>query len=116
MSGIHSLQLRDGQRLERARAIRRPLQRVVVMDDDNPVAREVHVELEAVGAEREPVLEGRERVLGPQSRSAAMGVDERAGQKRCRQKSDLTVSSALRLSAPTPNTPQARLRLARPRS
>ena len=61
------------------------------MDDDDPVAREVDVELEAVGAEREPVLEGRERVLGPQSRSAAMGVDERAGQKRCRQKSDLTV-------------------------
>jgi hypothetical protein len=50
------------------------------------------------------VLEGRERVLGPQSRSAAMGVDERAGQKRCRQKSDLTVKFSPGLSAPTPNT------------
>jgi hypothetical protein len=74
------------------------------MHDDDAVAREVHVELKAVGAEREPVLEGRERVLGPQSRSAAMGVDERAGQKRCRQKSDLTVKFSPGLSAPTPNT------------
>ena len=37
------------------------------MDDDDAVAREVHVELEAVGAERQAVVERRERVFWGES-------------------------------------------------
>ena len=41
---------------------------VVVVHDDDAVAREVDVELEPVGAERQAVVERRERVLRPQRR------------------------------------------------
>ena len=52
------------------------------MDDHDAVAGEMDVELETVGAEGQAVIEGRERVLGPQRRAAAMGVDERARKNR----------------------------------
>ena len=46
------------------------------MDDDDAVAGEVHVELEAVGAERESVIEGLDRVLRPERGAAAMREHE----------------------------------------
>ena len=52
------------------------------MHDHDAVAGEMDVELETVGAEGEAVIEGREGVLGPQRRAAAMGVDERARENR----------------------------------
>ena len=60
-----------------AAPVRRALQRRVVMHDDDAVARQVHVELEAVGAERQAVVERRDRVLRPQRGAAAMREDER---------------------------------------
>ena len=50
-----------------------------MVDDDDAVARQVDVELEAVGAERQAVIECGEGVLGTQRRAAAMRVDERHG-------------------------------------
>ena len=47
------------------------------MDDDDAVAREVHVELEAVGAERQAVVECGHRVLRRQRAAAAMGEHQR---------------------------------------
>ena len=49
----------------------------IVVNDDDAVAREVHVELEAVGAEREAVVERRDRVLRRQRAAAAMREHER---------------------------------------
>ena len=46
------------------------------MNDDNAVAREVDVELEAIGAERETVVEGLDRVLRPERGAAAMREGE----------------------------------------
>jgi hypothetical protein len=48
------------------------------MDDDNAVAREMDVQLDAVGAEREAVVEGRAGVLGRERAAAAVREDQRA--------------------------------------
>jgi hypothetical protein len=42
----------------------------------------VHVELEAIGAEDQAMVEGGQGVLGPQRGAAAMRVDQGAGQNR----------------------------------
>lgn len=47
------------------------------MDDDNAVAREVHVELETVRTEAQPILKCGDRVLRRERAAAAMGEDER---------------------------------------
>ena len=64
-----------------------------MVDDHDAVAGEMDVELETVGAERKAVIEGREGVLGPQRRAAAMGIDERARENRRGQSGDLNVNS-----------------------
>jgi hypothetical protein len=46
------------------------------MDDSNAVARQVDVELEAIGAARHAVIERGERVLGPEAAPAAMRKDQ----------------------------------------
>ena len=61
--------------LKVGRAIERP----VVMHDHDAVAREPDVELEAVGAEGEPVLERRQRIFRRQRAAASMRKDERSG-------------------------------------
>jgi hypothetical protein len=48
-----------------------------MMDDDHAVTREVHVQLDAVGAKRQSVVERRNGVLGPQRRAAAVRKDQR---------------------------------------
>src|SRR4029450_8174723 len=48
------------------------------MDDDDPVAGEAHVEFEAVGAERQPIVEGRNGVLRTKGRPAPVRVNQRA--------------------------------------
>ena len=60
------------------------------MDDNDAVTGEMDVELETVGAKGEAVIESRERVLGPERRAAAVGIDEGAGQDRARQRLDCT--------------------------
>ena len=47
-----------------AAAVRRALQRQIVMNHDNTVAGELNVEFEAVCAERETVIERFKRVFG----------------------------------------------------
>jgi hypothetical protein len=65
--------------------------------DDDAVAGEMDVELETVGAEAEPVIEGREGVLRPQRRAAAMGVNERAGIEAFGQMTILTSNPKLQI-------------------
>ena len=52
------------------------------MHDHDAVAGEMNIELEAVGAEGEAVIESHESVLGPQRRAAAMGIDEGTRENR----------------------------------
>ena len=71
---------RRPSRVRRVGPVRRSvvsLQQPVVMDDDDAVAREVDVELEAVGAEREAVVECGDGVLGREGAAAAMREDQR---------------------------------------
>ena len=48
-----------------------------MMDDDHAVARQVDVELESVGPEREPVVERRNRILRRERAAAAMREHQR---------------------------------------
>ena len=75
--GIHARELIRGERRNRTGGIRGPLERVVVMDDDNPVPREPHVELESVRSKRQAVVERRDGVLGPKRRAAPVRIDKR---------------------------------------
>ena len=43
-----------------------------MVDDDDAVAGQVHVELQALGAERQAAVEGRHRILGRERAPAAM--------------------------------------------
>ena len=47
------------------------------MHDDDAVAREMDIQLEAVGAERKAVVEGRTGVLGRERAPAAVREDQR---------------------------------------
>ena len=49
------------------------------MNDDDAVPGEMDVELEAVGAQRHPVVERGDRVFRRQRAAAAMGEDQRTG-------------------------------------
>ena len=49
-----------------------------MMNDNNSVARQVHVELEAVGASSKSAIEGNQRIFRSELASAAMGEDKRA--------------------------------------
>jgi hypothetical protein len=46
------------------------------MNDDNPIAGEMDVQLEPIGSKTETVVESLERVLRPKGRAAAMRIDE----------------------------------------
>jgi hypothetical protein len=48
------------------------------MDDHDAVPREVHVELEAVGAKRQAIIKGSQSVFRTERRSAPVGVHERS--------------------------------------
>jgi hypothetical protein len=52
------------------------------MDDDDPVAGEVDVDLETIRAKLEAVVERCDGVFGPEGRAAAMRVNERALARR----------------------------------
>ena len=62
---------------DRAGGVRRAIERRIVDDDRLAVARQMHVALERVDAERDRVIERRERVLGTQLRPAAVRDDDR---------------------------------------
>ena len=82
VAGIDTRQLGRVTGVDAAPGVCRAIERRVVMDDDDAVARQVHVELEAVGAERQAVVERRDRVLGRQRAAAAMREDERPGRRQ----------------------------------
>ena len=73
VGGIDTRELGRRQRGQRTAMIGRTIQGPVVMHHDHPVARQMYVELEPVGAERQAVLERRDRILRPQRRAATMG-------------------------------------------
>jgi hypothetical protein len=52
------------------------------MDDDDTVAREVDVELQAVGAERQAVVERRQGVFRRERATAAVCEHERSGRRK----------------------------------
>ncbi len=83
--GIDARELIRASRGDRPVRVRRALERVVVMNDDDAVARQMNVELDTVGAERQPMVERRHRILRPQRRAATMGEDERPGQPGLRK-------------------------------
>jgi len=72
IAGIRTRQLVGSELGGRPAKIRRPLERTVVVNDDDPVAREADVELEAVGAQPEPLVERRERVLWSERAASPM--------------------------------------------
>ena len=80
--GVQRRELGSRPRRERAVSVGRPLQRGIVMHHDNAVARQVHIELDTVGAERETVIECKDCVLGAKRRPAAVREHLRSGQKR----------------------------------
>ena len=49
-----------------------------MVNDDDAVARRAHVQLDAVGAQFEPVVERGDRVLRRKGRAAPMGEDQHA--------------------------------------
>src|SRR3546814_15298438 len=48
------------------------LQALIVVHDQHPVARQMHIEFDPVGAHLDGMGEGLQRVLGPKPRAAAM--------------------------------------------
>ena len=55
----------------------RAIERAIVMDDDDAVAGQMHVELETVGAERQAVVECGDGVFGRQRAAASMREHQR---------------------------------------
>ena len=80
--GVRARQFAGGPLRHGTLEVRRPFERAIVMDDDDAVAREVHVELEAVGAERQAVVERRERVFRGERAAASMREDERPRRRK----------------------------------
>ena len=81
---IHSRQLGGTACGHRAPRVGGPIERGIVNDDGHAVACEVDIELEAVGAMRQPVLEGDQRVLRCQLGAAAMREYQRMGRPEWR--------------------------------
>jgi hypothetical protein len=72
ISGIGSRKLACGPVRDWPGQVRRPLEGSVVVNHDHSVAGQVHVELQALGPERQAAIEGRHRVLGRERTPAAV--------------------------------------------
>ena len=72
ITGVGPRKLVGGPVRDRAGEVRRPLQCPVVVDDDDAIAREVNVELQTLGAERQAAVEGRDRILRREHAPASM--------------------------------------------
>ena len=57
------------------------VQTKIMVHDDLPVARQMHIEFRAVGAERNRVREGAQRIFRRKCCAAAMGKDQRRHQE-----------------------------------
>ena len=62
---------------DRSRGARRPVQLPVVMHDRHTIAREMHIELQAVGAGGEAAVERGDRIFRADLAAATMREDER---------------------------------------
>ena len=77
-------ELGRGSVVQWSRCGRRAIEQAIVMDHHDPVARQVHVELEAVGTVGQPLIEGCHRIFRREGAAAAVREDERAGRGHCR--------------------------------
>jgi hypothetical protein len=73
---IDPRQLSGRSRRNRPRTARRPIERLIMMDNDDTVGGQMNVQLQAVGTGREPAFEGRVRIFRPQGAAAAMSEDQ----------------------------------------
>jgi hypothetical protein len=70
------------------------------MDDDDAVTRQMYVEFEPVGAERQAVVERGERILRPERGASPVRIHQRAVQRCQRQGPILPGRRAKRRSRP----------------
>ena len=75
-AGVRARQFAGGSPRHRTLEICRPFQHAVVVNDDDAVAREMQVELEAVGAERQAVVERRQGVFRGERAPSTVREDE----------------------------------------
>jgi len=80
ISRIHPRELCCGSAVDTSRGIRRAVERGIVTHDDNTVGRQVHVQLQPVGACCQPTLERGHRVL--RAKRASAPVREHPGTQR----------------------------------
>ena len=83
--------------------VRRPFQRAIMNDDHLPVARQVHVEFQAVSAGCDAGIEGHQRVLGSNGASTAMREHERNPVGECGRRRHVT--AAIMPILPTDSVP-----------
>lgn len=72
ITGIDARQLVDGQIVDRAATVGRAIERLVMNEDRHTIGRELDVDLEAVGAEGQAVVERRHGVLRGEPRATAV--------------------------------------------
>src|SRR5438477_449724 len=73
VTGIGPRKLARGPVRDRPGQVRRPLQRPVVVNDDDAIGREVDVKLQTLGAEGQAAVEGRDGILRRERAPASMG-------------------------------------------
>jgi hypothetical protein len=78
IAGVDARQLAGGERIDRTLPIGGAVERAIVDDDGDAVARQLDVDLEAVGAERKTVVERRHGIFRGQQRAAAMRKHQRS--------------------------------------
>ena len=74
-SRIECLQLRDGHLVDRARAVRRTVDRLIVNDDRNAIRGNVDIQFDAFDPELERPPKRRQRVLRKFRRRPVMRID-----------------------------------------
>ena len=77
-AGIRPREFRGGAFDRWDRAVRRAIERVIVMHHHHAVAGEMDVEFKTIGAEGQSIVERGKSVLWRQSPATAMGKHERA--------------------------------------
>ena len=77
VTGVGSTELIRGERRDMTAQVRGSLERLVMMNHGDPVARQPDIEFQSVRAERKAPIERDDGVFGRQRRSAAMREDER---------------------------------------
>lgn len=82
IAGVDVRQVIGREIADRAGVIGSAIERLVVDDDGNAIRRQLHIELQAVGAEGEAIVECHHRVLRSEPRAAAVGKHQRSGRRK----------------------------------